>query len=334
MQPIPEWTNIDAATFKREIADKNQPAILRGLVNHWPAVIAANQSLNSQCQYLKNMDNGTRGEMFIGSPKIQGQFWYGNDMRGFNFERRPETVTFALDQLLQHLDDVEPPALYLGSLPASKYLPKFVAENPMPLLPSSVEPRIWIGNRVRVQTHFDASENIACVISGKRRFTIFPPDQVPNLYVGPLDFTFAGPPVSMVQMESPDFEKYPAFSKALEAAFTAELLPGDAIYIPYMWWHHVQSLAPFNVLVNYWWDPHLPFAGAPFEAMMHAIMSVRSLPPDKRAVWKQFFSYFVFEENGDPAAHLDMNQKGVMHGMSPQLATHIKNYLLHGLARK
>ena len=29
--------------------------------------------------------------------------------------------------------------------------------------------------------------------------------------------------------------------------------PGDAIYIPPLWWHHVESLGQFNVLVNYWY---------------------------------------------------------------------------------
>ena len=30
------------------------------------------------------------------------------------------------------------------------------------------------------------------------------------------------------------------------SAQTAELEPGDAIYIPYFWWHHVRSLTGFN----------------------------------------------------------------------------------------
>jgi len=334
MQPIPEWTNIDVETFRTEIAAKNQPAVLKGFVNHWPAVKAGAQSTVALCDYLKKQETGLRSEMFIGSPDIHGRFWYGAEMRGFNFERRPETISYILDQLVQHIDDPQPPSLYLGSVPVSKFLPQFLAENPMPLLPPSVEPRVWIGNTVRVQTHFDTSENIACVVGGRRRFTLFPPEQLRNLYVGPLDFTMAGPPVSMVQIEAPDLAKYPMFGKALDAAYTAELSPGDAIYIPYMWWHHVQSLSAINVLINYWWDPHLAFAGSPFEAMIHAIMAVRSLPPDKRAVWKEFFSQLVFEENGDPTAHLDMNEKGVMHAMSPQLAAHIKGWLLHALSRK
>jgi quercetin dioxygenase-like cupin family protein len=37
-------------------------------------------------------------------------------------------------------------------------------------------------------------------------------------------------------------------------AMEAELSPGDAIFIPMGWFHHVEALERFNVLVNYWWD--------------------------------------------------------------------------------
>ncbi len=59
--------------------------------------------------------------------------------------------------------------------------------------------------------------------------------------------------MSLVQLHAPDFDRFPRFREALDAAVTAELEAGDAIYIPPLWWHHVQSLEPFNLLVNYWW---------------------------------------------------------------------------------
>ena len=74
----------------------------------------------------------------------------------------------------------------------------------MPLLDARVEPRVWIGNAVKVNTHFDLVYNIACVAGGRRRFTLFPPEQIDNLYIAPLDFTPSGAPVSLVSVhESP-----------------------------------------------------------------------------------------------------------------------------------
>ncbi|MES1196488.1 MAG: cupin-like domain-containing protein [Steroidobacter sp.] len=333
MKPIQEWKNIDAATFRDEISSRNQPAVLRGLIKEWPATAAACKSERDFCDYLLPMDRRIPAEMFFGPSSIRGLFWYGPQMRGFNFERRPEQIGNALRLLLEHSNDSEPPAIYLGSVPIGQSMPQFAEENVVPILDQTIQPRIWIGNKVTVQTHFDHSENLACVVAGKRRFTLFPPEQLKNLYVGPLDFTMAGQPTSMVPLQNPDLEKYPNFKIALEAACSAELYPGDAIYIPYMWWHHVESLTPFNVLVNYWWDPAHPAAGAAFEALVHAIMSVKHLPPDKRMVWKGFFDHFVFEANGDPASHLALHEKGILHSMSPQLAVHIKNWLLRGLSR-
>ena len=163
-----------------------------------------------------------------------------------------------------------------------------------PLLPPELaRPRIWIGNRSEVSAHFDLSDNIACVVAGRRRFTLFPPDQVANLYVGPLDHTMAGQPASMVPLKAPDLERFPRFREALAAARTAELEPGDAIYIPTLWWHHVEALSAFNVLVNYWWEDPSRFAGGAFEAMVHGIMAVSYLPPERRRAWRAMFDHYV-----------------------------------------
>ena len=166
----------------------------------------------------------------------------------------------------------------------------------MPLVDATAVPRVWICNRVTVQTHYDISNNIACVVAGRRRFTLFPPEQLVNLYVGPLEFTLAGQPISMARLDQPDFERFPRFREALATAQFAELEPGDALFVPYMWWHHVESRERFNVLVNYWWDETPSWQGSPFEALLHGIMAVNSLPPDKREIWRKVFEHYVFQD--------------------------------------
>src|SRR3546814_14192490 len=76
--------------------------------------------------------------------------------------------------------------------------------NPLRLPAPDAVPRVWIGNATHVSTHYDVSSNLACVVAGRRRFTLFPPDQIANLYVGPLDVTMAGQPASMVDLAAPD----------------------------------------------------------------------------------------------------------------------------------
>ena len=57
--------------------------------------------------------------------------------------------------------------------------------------------------------------------------------------------------VSMVDRHHPDLERHPRFAEAMKVAQSAELEPGDAIYLPYHWWHGVDSLEPVNLFVNY-----------------------------------------------------------------------------------
>src|SRR5690606_30198050 len=251
---IPEWQGVDRERFLNEILPQNRPAVLRGLVSDWPAVAEGMKSAAALGAYLRAFDSGRPVRTLFAEPSIEGRFFYREDMRGLNFERRSEALSAAVQRLLELDGQPQPPAVYVESTPVAEYLPGFERQNALALLPAPAAPRIWIGNAVTVQTHFDLKDNIACVVAGRRRFTLFPPDELPNLYVGPFDFTLSGPPVSMVQLDAPDFERYPRFRQALEHAVVAELAPGDALYIPYFWWHHVQSLASFNVLVNYWWN--------------------------------------------------------------------------------
>ena len=159
-----------------------------------------------------------------------------------------------------------------------------------------------------------------------RRFTLFPPEQVANLYVGPIEFNISGPPISMVSLRNPDLARFPRFAEALAASQSAELAPGDAIYIPYGWWHHVEALEPFNVLVNYWWNEARQ-VGSPFDSMLHAILTLRDLPPEQRAVWRTLFEHYVFTSGDESMSHLPREQRGMLGPPSPERAQAIRAIL-------
>jgi hypothetical protein len=332
-QSIREWRDVSVATFRDEILPAAEPAVLRGAIRDWPAVRAGIESPAAIAAYLRGFDRGATADAMIGDPSIRGRFFYNDAMTGLNFERRTDRLAALLDRLLALLADPAPPAVYIGAMPIPTTLPDFARDNALPLLDATIAPRLWIGNRVTVQTHYDISSNVACVVAGRRRFTLFPPEQLVNLYVGPLEFTLAGQPISMVRLDAPDHEKFPRFRAALETAQTAELEPGDAIFIPYLWWHHVESRESFNVLVNYWWDEAPAWAGSPFESLIHALMSIRSLPPKRRALWRVIFDHYVFNTE-DPVAHLTEMQKGLQGTPSPQIAEFIRQSLLRALSRQ
>ena len=328
-----EWRNTDLATFRNQIVPENQPAVLRGLVKNWPSVQAGLKSPRALCDYVEKFDGGRPVETLFGEPAIRGRFFYSDDLTSVNFERRPETVSSSLERLLTHMSDENPPAIFIQSASVADCLPNFSAENAIDLAGRSAIPRIWIGNSITVTTHYDLSDNIACVVGGRRRFTFFPPEQIRNLYVGPIHFTLAGQPVSMVSLDEPDLVRYPRFEQALAAAQTADLEPGDAVYIPYFWWHHVESLASFNVLVNYWWDDAAAKFGSPYDCLLHGFLTLRQLPPNQRAAWRAVFDHYVFQTDADPVAHLPPHRRGALGEMTPELAAHIKSALLKRLTR-
>jgi hypothetical protein len=329
-----ELRDVDVATFQNEILPRNEPVVFRGLVARWPAVQEGLKSPQALSQYLTRFDAGATVKTLIGSPAIKGRFFYKDDMSGLNFDRTQEPFGKALERLLAHLDDSEPPAIAIQAAAVADYLPAFAAANANPLLDASVGPRIWIGNRITVATHFDPVENIACVVAGRRRFTLFPPDQVSNLYIGPFELTPAGAPVSMVSVVAPEFDRYPRFREALATAQSTELEPGDAIYIPYLWWHHVESLERFNILVNYWWNPGAPAGlGAPFDSLFHGMLALSALPENQRKAWRAMFDHYVFRLTGEPGDHLPPQQRGLLSPMTPELAKQMKAMLKATLNR-
>lgn len=329
--PIEERSNLTREILRREIMPAYRPVVLRGFAADWPAAQAGGQGAQAAAAYLKGFDRGAPVEAFHGKPEIGGRFFYGDAGRTLNFESRSSGVSQTLDDILALDGQADPPSIYVGSAPTPQILPGFDVANRQAVLDVSVEPRIWFGNAVTVQTHYDMAENLAVVVAGRRRFTLFPPEQTANLYVGPLDFTLAGQPISMVRLEAPDHDRYPRFAEAVKHGLSAELGPGDALYIPTAWWHHVRSLDGFNVLVNYWWRDLPPEAGSPFEVLVHGLLAVRHLPPAQRAAWKTIFDHYLFEANGDPAAHIPTDRKGVLGPLTPWLAHTVRAYLKRSL---
>ena len=321
------------AIFAAEIEPCYHPVVLRGLAKDWPAVAAARRSDAEWAAYLTGYDRGAPVDAFLGPAAMQGRYFYADDLKGFNFERRRGPLAGVLDFLLRSAEDPAPPAFYVGATPVPETLPGFDSANPMTLLARETAiPRAWIGNRSTVTTHFDVSDNIAVVVAGRRRFTLFPPEQLPNLYIGPLDHTMAGQPASLVSLHDPDLVRFPRFPEAMAAAMTAELEPGDAIYVPSLWWHHVEALAPVNMLVNYWVDPPAD-AGSPFDAMVHGILAIAALPAPRRAAWRAFFDHYVFRPTSDPAAHLPAENRGILADQTPELRERLRLFLMRGLNR-
>lgn len=325
---IRELSKLDDDTIRREVIASGRPAVLRGLVNAWPAVKLGSPA--ALVEYLRRFDSGSAVDAIMTPPEVEGKVFYDSGMNGFNFVRNRLPISAIAEQVLRYSGFPRPPAVAAQSALIRDCLPGFSAENVLTVLDDTILPRIWLGNAITTPTHLDEWNNIGCVVSGRRRFTLFPPEQIANLYIGPLDFAPTGAPMSLVSLHEPDFTRFPRFRQALAAAVSAELGPGDAIFIPPLWWHHVESLEPFNLLVNYWWHAA---GGAPtgaasgFDALIHAILNLRTLPPATREAWRALFEHFAFGTSADVTDHIPAHRHGILGKLAPEDLARLRAYL-------
>jgi hypothetical protein len=321
-QPLPD-----------EILTSTTPLVLRGLVANWPLVRAARTSPLAADAYLRRYYRDATVLGTSAPAEAGGRIFYNDDLSDFNFSAQMVRFDQVLDALRAHLDHPAPPTLYVGSTTVDTCLPGLRGENDLNFGERDPLASIWIGNRTCVPAHYDLPDNLACVAAGRRRFTLFPPEQLKNLYIGPLDFTPAGQSVSLVDPRQPDLDRFPRYAEALAQAQSAELGPGDALFIPSMWWHQVEGLEPFNILINYWWRQSPAWMDTPFNTLMQALLTMRELPPAQRTAWQEIFRHYIFDSDGSEAAHIPAAARGVLAPLDAASARTLRAQVLNRLNR-
>jgi hypothetical protein len=316
-----------------ELLRATEPYVVRGLAAHWPLVDAARTSIEAADAYLRPFYRDATVGAMLGTPEIRGRFFYNEDLTGFNYYSVRARLDAVLDEMKGYREHPQPAAIYVGSTTIDTALPGLRAANDIDLGERDALASIWIGNQTRIAAHYDLPDNLAVVAAGRRRFTLFPPEQLANLYVGPLDFNPAGQAISLVDFAAPDYERFPRFREALRHARVAELEPGDAIFIPSMWWHHVEALSPFNVLVNYWWRQSPPWMDTPTNALMLALLTLRELPPAQRAAWQETFRHYIFEPSEAVDAHLPPHARHALAPLDEDRARALRGTLLKRINR-
>ena len=332
MKPVDEIPVCDADVFEAEFRPAFKPFVMRGLANDWPVVQTGKHDPSAALSIIERFDTGAPADIMVAPESVGGRFFYSDDMRGFNFRREKGSLGDLARHLRQIAQDENPVGIYAGASDIAAHVPALARETPLPLVDDmGAAARIWLGNATQIATHFDLSDNFAVVALGKRRFTLFPPEATPDLYVGPLNITLAGQPVSMVDPLAPDHDRFPKYHRAEEKALFADLEPGDAIYVPALWWHHVAASAPVNLLVNYWHNDAQ--RGGGFLALVHAMLAIRDQPAPQREAWRTWFDHFVFAGDAPLAAdHIPMHARGVNGPASPERDEQMRRFILQVLS--
>lgn len=316
-----------------EISKSLEPILLKNFVLDWPSVTRARLSDREIAQYLMKFDKGANVRVMVGASDLDGRVFYNEDYSRFNVEGGTSKFSTLLNNVLLSGQENIPNLIYMGSVDTSHCVPGFDNENVFNINDLNPLISMWIGTKTRIAAHNDLPLNIACVVAGKRRFTMFPPEQTPNLYPGPFEMTPAGRPISLVDFHSPDFDRFPKFRDAMKVARVANLEPGDAVFIPSMWWHHVEATGTFNVLVNYWWRTVPNYLGTPQDVLNHAMMTLRDLPEYEKRVWKDIFEYYVFGDSKSPAEHVPEQIRGILAPIDENQARQTRSFIRNRMDR-
>lgn len=288
-------TGVNELDIKDIITRSKEPLLFKSVYSEWPAVKASQVSDSFFLRYLMGFNSQSTVNCF--ESLAEERYFYNDDASGMNFVLKRRLLADVLQDLEQISHGQLQKHCYVGSTTIKNCLPNFLNENPFLIPVNGALGSLWLGNQSRIAAHYDVPENLACVVSGTRTFTLFPPDQIKNLYVGPLDFTPAGQAISLVDFKNPDFERFPKFRQALKKSITLTLEPGDLIYIPSLWWHHVESHDDVNMLVNFWWSELPNWNGRPMDALLHGILALKALPKEQREGWKSLLDYYIFSDD-------------------------------------
>ena len=298
------------------IIESRRPIIFRGYVNDWP-IMKYNKSMGAILEYLQcHSKKKNNHAVAIGSNKINNEMGLTEQMKVNHIYKTWNFNKFKTELINKNSIDTNK-LLYLQASSIKSNFPKLYTQLNQKFAHYSINPKIWIGDGQLTPIHSDSEHNFTCCVCGIKRFIIFPPQEIGNLYLSPIDKNPAGTPVSTINTLNYNLSTHPKFELALKKAIMAELYPGDVLFLPAGWYHEVQSEG-FNTMINYWWKDisAAEFANAK-EAFNISMASIKNLPKEYRDYWKIWFDHYVFQINGDPYEHIQQRHQGVYGKSTP-----------------
>lgn len=261
--------------FLRDWVNPNIPVIIKNALNHWPALKKWNDD------YLREKIGHRRVTVAV-TPN-----GYADAVVGSKFVM-PEEREMEFSKFLDILEGkVKERGIFYVQKQNSNLTEEFQelcadaasdvswATEAFGKHPDAVN--FWMGDeRAITSMHKDHYENLYCVISGKKTFTLLPPSDLPlipyELYT-PARFktTESGdfeivdeiaehltefspsPKVPWIAIDplNPDLKKYPKYAKANPVTCTVQA--GEMLYLPSLWFHHVQQ-SHGCIAINFWYD--------------------------------------------------------------------------------
>lgn len=229
-------------TFYNKIFVPKLPAILTDCMSHWKAL-----TLWKNPNYLNKIAGSRTVPIEIGSSYTE-EDWTQHLVNFSEFLQKHviasnrEIGYLAQHQLFEQIpelkEDFEVPEYCCFSDSEEKDVES-----------SEVDVNAWFGPAGTVSPlHFDPKNNLLSQIFGYKRVILYSPTETDNLY--PYDTKLLNN-TAQVDPVRPDYDKWPNFRKA--DSMTFYLKPGEMLYIPPKWWHHVTALTS-SFSISFWWN--------------------------------------------------------------------------------
>lgn len=224
--------------FEKRCLGGARPMLMRGGVAHWPAT-----EKWPDMTYLRSMCGCRNVPVEVGDSYLDAKW-----------SQKIMTVDELIDRHIR-------PRAGRGRARAVGYLAQYPLFDQVPelakdiLVPDycaladgeSVRINAWLGPQGTVSPlHYDPEHNLLAQVVGRKRILLFPPSDSCRLY--PAEGRMLQN-TSQIDPEVVDATRFPLAADL--RPIQAVLEPGDMLYIPPGWWHHVRSLSP-SFSVSFW----------------------------------------------------------------------------------
>ncbi|HUP89684.1 MAG TPA: cupin-like domain-containing protein, partial [Longimicrobiales bacterium] len=214
---------ITPAAFKREYIDTNSPLLMRKVTANWPAMKKWSfdffASLRLPKRVFLEMNNVLQG---------------GGQYEVMEYEEYIRRIA--------NDSNGEAPKGYLSVFKVFNAFPELRKDVDFSLLSQfkmKNTAKGWIGPAGTVTGyHVDWGDNVLAQIRGRKEVRLVSPAD--SKYMYPSKRFDQGTMSSEMDVDNLDAERFPLFAKATE--YRVVIHPGEMLFIPRGWWHHVRSL--------------------------------------------------------------------------------------------
>lgn len=237
--------------FYERFVRPNLPVVLTGLTDDWRAI------KDWSPEYFRTT---------YPDAKVSYTAWSSseptNDPTEYYRNRKRQTTTLGAFINLMNSES-HTSRDYISQYPIFNELPRLTADigslepylNIPRLYPESLQsklrkpPTFWLGPAgIVTPVHFDSAHNLLVQIHGRKKLLLISPRQSGFLYYPSLDLGHVN--YSPVDVESPDYDRFPRFKQA--TPIEVQLEPGEILFIPVRWWHYARALQD-TISLNFWW---------------------------------------------------------------------------------